>query len=182
YFIESIEDPLTYDPQLNGTGGFSRLFFAAGTARVGKSIISSRPFKNISSKLFSGVGNLFARIGARLSGSSATAAQIAERQRLGVITGQLFERTLNTSKGPVDILAEIVVEGDKITLKDIAIFGRGKEALTGLTREVLAARTQLAAEAKSLGFTELKITGKRVLTSTSANPGKAVEVTIDLTK
>jgi RHS repeat-associated protein len=96
------------------------------------------------------------------------------------ITGQIFERTLQTSKGPVDILAEVVVEGDKLVLKDIAIYGRGSQPLTGLTREIWAAMSQLKSEARALGFTELQIIGQRALTSTSKNPGHVVNVTIRL--
>ncbi|HKY30183.1 MAG TPA: hypothetical protein VJM12_19795 [Pyrinomonadaceae bacterium] len=64
-------------------------------------------------------------------------------------------------------------------LKDIAIYGRG-EPLKGLTREMLAATSQLKDEARALGFKELQIIGERALTSTSANPGHAVNVTIRL--
>jgi len=106
------------------------------------------------------------------SGTVANAARPA--------TGQIFQRTIQTSKGPVDVIAEIVVEGDKLVLKDIAIYGRGTEPLTGLAREILSARSQLAAEARALGFKELQITGKRVATSTSANPGHEVNVTMRL--
>jgi hypothetical protein len=47
------------------------------------------------------------------------------------------------------------------------------------TREVAALRNQLAAEARGLGFEQLRITGTRL---TGANPGKVVDVVIDLTK
>jgi len=97
-------------------------------------------------------------------------------------TGQLLERTFNTPKGPVDMLAEIVVEGDRLTLKDIAVYGRGSEPLTGLTKDVLAARSELISEAKRLGFKQLRITGTRGLSSSSASPGKRVNIIIDLTK
>jgi hypothetical protein len=40
-------------------------------------------------------------------------------------------------------------------------------------------RRQLADEARALGFEELRVTGTRI---SGANPGKAVDVTIDLTK
>ncbi len=46
-------------------------------------------------------------------------------------------------------------------------------------REVAALRSQLAAEARSLGFEQLRITGQRI---SGANPGKAVDLLIDLTK
>jgi hypothetical protein len=40
-------------------------------------------------------------------------------------TGELFERTFQTPKGPVDFLAETVVEGDALILKDV---GRNRDA------------------------------------------------------
>ena len=97
-------------------------------------------------------------------------------------TGDFYERTFQTPKGPVDLLAEIVVEGDTLTLKDVAVFGRSSSTLTGLTKEALAIRTLLIKEAKRLGFKTLRITGQRLESSTSGNPGHAVDITVDLTK
>ena len=97
-------------------------------------------------------------------------------------TGDLFERTFNTSKGPIDLLAEVVVEGDAIHLKDMAIFATSAEPLTGLTKEVFAARTQLAGAMKQLGFIQLRMTGKRIASSSSVYPGKEIDITIDLTR
>jgi hypothetical protein len=96
--------------------------------------------------------------------------------------GDLFERTFQTGKGPVDLLAETVVEGDTLILKDVAIYGRSSTSLTGLTKEALAARTQLVEEAKALGFKTLKITGRRMESGSSGNPGHAIDITVDLTK
>jgi hypothetical protein len=96
-------------------------------------------------------------------------------------TGDLFERTFQTAKGPVDLLAEIVVESDTLILKDVVVYGRAQSKLTGLTKEALAARTQLIEEAKELGFKKLKITGQRVPSSSSGNPGHAIDITVDLT-
>jgi hypothetical protein len=96
-------------------------------------------------------------------------------------TGDLFEKTINTSKGPVDMLAEVVVEGDTIHLKDIVIYPRTAQPLMGLEAEILAARTQIALEAKQHGFKQLRITGKRLLSSSSANPGREIDVTMNLT-
>ncbi len=78
------------------------------------------------------------------------------------------------------MLAEVVIEGDTIHLKDIAIFPRTVQPLTGLIREIMAAMDELAEDARQLGFKKLRISGQRTYTSTSANPGKAVDVTIDL--
>lgn len=97
-------------------------------------------------------------------------------------TGDLFERTFQTAKGPVDLLAEIVVEGDTLILKDVVVFGRSASNLTGLTKEALAARTQLVEEARALGFKKLRITGQRVPSSSSGNPGHIIDITVDLTK
>jgi hypothetical protein len=97
-------------------------------------------------------------------------------------TGDLFERTFQTPKGPVDLLAETVVEGDTLILNDVAVYGRSPSNLTGLTKEALAARTELIEEAKALGFKKLRITAQRVPNSSSGNPGHAIDITVDLTK
>ncbi|MFN7769050.1 MAG: hypothetical protein ACK5UC_17740, partial [Planctomycetaceae bacterium] len=97
-------------------------------------------------------------------------------------TGSLFERSFQTSKGPVGFLAEVDVSGKTLHLKDVVIFGEGSTPLTGLTKEVLAARTQLINEARAMGFERLRITGQRVASSSSANPGHLVDLIMDLTK
>jgi hypothetical protein len=95
-------------------------------------------------------------------------------------SGELFERTFATSKGPVGVLAEVEVQGEALLLKDIVVFGEGRTPLTGLTKEVLGARTQIIDEARLAGFKRLRITGQRVAGSTSANPGKLVDIMVDL--
>jgi hypothetical protein len=77
----------------------------------------------------------------------------------------------------LDVAAEAQVVGRTLHLKDIAVFPRGADALSLGTREVAALRNQLAAEARALGFDQLRITGTRV---SGANPGRAVDVIIDL--
>ena len=97
--------------------------------------------------------------------------------------GQTFERTIQTSKGPVDVMAETVIKGKTLHLKNIAIFGRDSKPLTGLSREFFKAKTALIKEAKAAGFQKLRITGVRHPTaSTSASPGKFVDMTIELLK
>jgi hypothetical protein len=96
-------------------------------------------------------------------------------------TGELLERTFETPKGFVDFLAETVIEGDTLHLKDVVVYGRGPSNLTGLTREALAARTRLINEAKGWGFRTLRITGHRLPSSSSANPGHMIDLRIDLT-
>ena len=96
--------------------------------------------------------------------------------------GELFERTFQTPKGPVTFLAEVEVDGTTLWLKDIVVYGEGTAPLTGLRAEVFAARKQLIDEAKSMGFKRLRLSGKRVASSSSANPGHIVDLFVDLTK
>ncbi|HQU46846.1 MAG TPA: hypothetical protein PK867_28840 [Pirellulales bacterium] len=97
-------------------------------------------------------------------------------------SGDLFERTFSTAKGDIGFLAEVMVQGKVLHLKDVVVFEESGKVLTGLTREVLAARTALIGEAIGMGFTGLRITGLRLATSSSAHPGHAVDIFIDLTK
>ena len=97
-------------------------------------------------------------------------------------TGDLFERTFPTPKGPVGFIAEVEVDGKTLWLKDIVVYGEGTAPLTGLRSEVFAARSQLMNEAKLMGFDKLRLSGKRVASSSSANPGHIVDVTVDLTR
>ena len=91
--------------------------------------------------------------------------------------GQLIYRELNTSKGPLEMLAETSIEGNTLHLKDIAIFAKGADKLELGASEVAALRGQLADEARRLGFEKLRITGTRL---TGANREKLVDITIDL--
>ena len=77
------------------------------------------------------------------------------------------------------MVAEVVTNGRTLHLKDIAVFPRGAESFSLGAGEVATLRNQLAAEARSLGFEHLRITGQRI---SGANPGKAVDLLIDLTK
>jgi hypothetical protein len=78
------------------------------------------------------------------------------------------------------MLAEVIIIDKVLHLQDVVIYGQGQ--LSGLLRELLQAKTQLINEAKAAGFDILRITGRRVPGSSSAHPGKTVDVTIDLTK
>ena len=78
------------------------------------------------------------------------------------------------------MLAEVVITGKVLHLQDVVIYGQGQ--LSGLLRELLQAKTQLINEAKVAGFDTLRMTRRRVPGSSSAHPGKAIDVTIDLTK
>lgn len=92
-------------------------------------------------------------------------------------SGEVILREFQTSQGVLDVAAEAQIVGKTLHLKDIAVFPRGAETLAIGTREAVAIRNQLAKEARALGFDQLRITGTRI---SGANPGKAVDVTINL--
>lgn len=79
----------------------------------------------------------------------------------------------------MDLAAEVQISGRSLHLKDVSVFPRNVDKLSLGAREVATLCNQLAAEAKALGFTELRIIGTRI---TGANPGKQVDLLVDLTK
>jgi hypothetical protein len=80
----------------------------------------------------------------------------------------------------VGLLAEVVITGNILHLKDVTMYGQ--RPLRGILYELLQAKTQLINEAKAAGFAFLRMTGQRVPGSSSANPGKMIDLLIDLTK
>lgn len=84
-----------------------------------------------------------------------------------------------TSKGSLEIAAEVGIEDKTLKLKNISIFPKDVRKFELSIREVLALKNKLAQEAKAAGFERLQITGKRV---SGASFGKNVEIDIDLRK
>ena len=107
-------------------------------------------------------------------------SQVLKKKVSQIKIGDLFELKIETRKGPVDMLAEMVVEGDTLHLKDIAVYAEAKEPLSGLEKEIFKARTQLIEMARKLGFKQLKMTGTRHPKSSSAKPGKEVNINVTL--
>ena len=93
--------------------------------------------------------------------------------------GQLYERTLDTAAGTIEILAEIVVHGARIERRDIAIYPRGPGPLTISPAELLRAVRPLKDELADAGFEQLRLTGTRL---SGARRGRRVELLIDLRK
>src|SRR5436305_11238640 len=96
------------------------------------------------------------------------------------VNGELFDRVVVTPKGRVEILAEVRIDGETLHLRDMTIYGLGAKPLTGLTREMLAAKTRLLMDARTEGFASLRITAERAATSSSAKPGKKIDLTFSL--
>jgi hypothetical protein len=74
-------------------------------------------------------------------------------------------------------LAEINIEGDTLILMDVAIYPTNASSFRAGTGMLVAAKNALAAEAAGMGFTALRIVGRRI---SGAAPEKAVDLTIDL--
>lgn len=80
------------------------------------------------------------------------------------------------------MLAEKVIEdgGKTLHLKDAVIYSRDGRRLRGLLREALAGKSKIMLMAKEQGFEKLRITGTRVMNSSSSNPGKFIDAVINL--
>jgi hypothetical protein len=91
--------------------------------------------------------------------------------------GELFERWYETPDGTLDVLAEVVVDGSRLELRDIAVYPRSADRLDVRAERLLGWLRELENEARSAGFAELRITGTRL---SGARPGRRVDVTIRL--
>ena len=93
--------------------------------------------------------------------------------------GELFERTLDTSVGSIDVLAEVVIDGSTIQLRDIAIYPRGSVRLTAPTSELLRQIRSSLQDLADVGFDRVRITGTRL---SGSAPGRTLDITIHLRK
>jgi hypothetical protein len=109
-------------------------------------------------------------------------SKVVEQVKLG--GDNLLETTIETKSGPVGTLAEVGIEGNTLTLNNLSIFQNPGADVSRATilQDLLATRSQLIDAARSQGFDTLRITGQRSLRSSSANPGKDIDITIDLRK
>ena len=94
------------------------------------------------------------------------------------VSGDLFERSYETPDGAiVDVLAEIVVGGTRLELRDISIYPRRAGRLDLPVGRLVRWLRDLENEARAVGFDELRITGTRL---SGRRPGRRVDVTIRL--
>jgi hypothetical protein len=98
---------------------------------------------------------------------------------MSFVDGDLWERSFETANGVVDVLAEVVVDGRRVELRDLAVYPRGHPRLSVAVAEVARWLKAVAAEARQAGFDELRITGVRM---SGATPGRRVDLTIRLEK
>ena len=92
--------------------------------------------------------------------------------------GELFERRYEVRGVPVELLAEIEIDGATIHLKDIAVFPSGAgQARVGAAAVLRVLRAELLAELAALGYSSVRITGTRL---SGSSPGRSLDLTISI--
>ncbi|MFN0027290.1 MAG: hypothetical protein ACKV2O_08935 [Acidimicrobiales bacterium] len=92
-------------------------------------------------------------------------------------TWDLYERSIEVPAGTVEVLAEVVVDGPRIELRDIAVYPRGPGRLNVSPSELLAWARLACDELAAAGFDELRVTGTRL---SGSSRGPTVDLTIRL--
>lgn len=81
-----------------------------------------------------------------------------------------------TEGGALDIMAEVKINGNQLHLDSLTIYGaNGDIAKNTILKDLYAAKSNLTQAAIENGFSEIRITAIRVPSSTSINPGRAID-------
>ncbi|MFC4858674.1 polymorphic toxin-type HINT domain-containing protein [Actinophytocola glycyrrhizae] len=80
--------------------------------------------------------------------------------------GEIYYHQIETDAGPLEMMAQVDVDGSVLVLKDIAVYGTGgmdRDSLgvRGAAAMLRAVREDLFPQAQSQGYTHLRITGVR---------------------
>jgi hypothetical protein len=89
--------------------------------------------------------------------------------------GDLYERSFDTPAGRLDVLAEIVITGSVIELRDIAIYPSGTQRVDLDPTMFLRWARQAVSEFADEGFSQVSVTGVRL---SGARPGRRVRLVI----
>jgi hypothetical protein len=76
--------------------------------------------------------------------------------------GELFERSFQAAGGVVEVLAEILIDGHRLELRDIAIYPRGVDRVPVAPTTLLGWVREVADEARREGFREVRLTAMRL--------------------
>ena len=120
--------------------------------------------------------------GSGAAAASATAGASKRPCNQPRISDGLLEHTIRTPKGNVDFAAELVVQGENVLLQDIVVFSQSGGNLSGLSRYMFRGRTEISRFVASEypQARVLQFQGIRVPTSSSANPGKIINQSVNL--
>lgn len=94
--------------------------------------------------------------------------------------GEFIEFPVETERGVITLAADVRIDGEKLILRDILIYGDRDEPLTGNAGLLFKLRSELKSLAKADGFKTIVLMGYRSEKSSSANPKRDVIVTINL--
>ena len=78
---------------------------------------------------------------------------------MSFVEGELYERTIETPAGRIDVIAEIFVHGKQVELRDIAVYPNGAGRLTVSPAELLTWARFALVEVAEQGFEELRALG-----------------------
>ncbi|PLC40593.1 adhesin [Ralstonia pickettii] len=93
----------------------------------------------------------------------------------------LFSTEISTVAGKINVAAEVSANGTVLKLSDIAIYGANGDVTAGsIVKNIISGKADLIQAARDNGFTSIQITGVRVPNSSSANPGKVIDLTIPI--
>ena len=95
------------------------------------------------------------------------------------VTGDLFERSFDTTAGRIDVLADVHITGRTIELRDIAVYPDGAEQLQVDLADLARSARTLLQELADAGFDRVVITGTRV---SGARRGRRVHLDLHLPK
>jgi RHS repeat-associated protein len=92
-------------------------------------------------------------------------------------TGDIIDEVVQTPQGPVRIVADVVVEGTNIIIKDVQVYAaESGDRLNVGVGNMLKAIRPLMENLKDAGYTTLRILGDRSSAAGSANPGRPVDI------
>jgi RHS repeat-associated protein len=120
-----------------------------------------------------------------LKSSSSLVDNIQPSSFSGVANEEILLREFSTSRGALEMAAEVSIEGTTLRLQNLSIFPKDVQRLKIPESEILKLKNQLIQEAKDAGFEQLQITGRRVSGASfdgTLSSGKKINITIDLTK
>ena len=95
--------------------------------------------------------------------------------------GGLYEDSIKIGEHRIDALAEVEIDGDRLILKDVAIYSNEGDIPNQIgVNEFIKWLDVVKRQAQKQGFKELQIIAKRAEHSTSANPGHIINKIIKL--
>lgn len=90
--------------------------------------------------------------------------------------GNLYEDSIKIGEHKIDAIAEVEIDGDRLTLKDVAIYSNEGDIPNQIgVNEFMKWLDVVKKQAQSQGFKELQIIAQRAEHSTSANPGHVIK-------